>query len=130
MKKYYNSKTNSWYREGSSLTISLEKGLFSGIPTEEQLAEWGYKEVKDPIPQPLSEDAQASIDRQYRMEAIKAELGATDYIVLKSVEGYDVSEYGDWKEKRQALRDEYNRLEKEQEEYHKSFEPVEPEIIE
>lgn len=122
MKRYYNSKTNSWYIEGNSITINTNKGLFSGIPTEEQLAKWGYKEHIEPVPEPLSEEVQASIDRQNRMNAIKAELAKTDYLVFKAYEGYDMSEYGDWKEERKALRDEYNNLEEEQREYYKSLE--------
>lgn len=124
MKRYYNSKTNSWYIEGNSITINTNKGLFSGIPTEEQLAEWGYKEHIEPIPEPISEEQQASIDRQNRMQKIKEELALTDYRALKAIEGCDMSKYGDWQGERQALRDEYNELEEEQKEYYKSLEEL------
>lgn len=41
---------------------------------------------------------------------LEARLAKTDYIALKYAEGIDCSGYGDWKEKRQALRDEINVL--------------------
>lgn len=49
--------------------------------------------------------------RGQRIEDMKRELSTTDYIAIKASEGCDVSEYGEWKAKRQALRDEINRLE-------------------
>lgn len=117
MKRYYNTTTNSWYIEGNSLTIPTDKGLFSGIPTEEQLNEWGYIEHIEPTPEPVSEEVQAYIDRQNRMKEILSELSKTDYLVFKAYEGYDMSEYGDWQGERKALREEYNTLEEEQKAY-------------
>jgi hypothetical protein len=49
--------------------------------------------------------------RLQHIEDMKRELSTTDYIAIKASEGCDVSEYGDWKAKRQALRNEINRLE-------------------
>lgn len=111
MKQYYNKEKNTWYREGQNLTVYTDKGIFSGYPTEEQLKEWGYEEYIAPVPEPLSEETQAYYERQRRMSEIQQELSATDYLVLKAYEGYDMSEYGDWMAKRKALRDEYNELE-------------------
>lgn len=111
MKKYYNKQTNTWYREGECLTIYRDKKLFSGVPTEELLTEWGYEEYIEPTPQPVSEETKSYMERQRRMSEIQRELKATDYIAIKAFEGEDVSEYGDWKEKRKALRVEYNELE-------------------
>ena len=46
--------------------------------------------------------------------AVKKRLADTDYIALKSVEGYDVDTlYPDWKASRAALRDQINDLEAE-----------------
>lgn len=121
MKRYYNHKTNSWYIEGNSFTITTPKGLFSGYPSEEQLSEWGYVEYVEPVPEPLSEEAQAYRDRQNRMAQIVRELSKTDYLVFKAYEGYDMSEYGDWQAERNALREEYNALEEEQKTYEESL---------
>lgn len=41
--KYYNSETEEWYTEGESITRNLGvDGLFSGVPSAEQLAVWGF----------------------------------------------------------------------------------------
>lgn len=50
MKEYYNKKENKVYYEGQSLTRQTDSGLFSGIPTEAQLKEWGYEEQIPPQP--------------------------------------------------------------------------------
>lgn len=50
------------------------------------------------------------MDRLNKIERIKDELHATDFIVLKAMEGHDVREYGDYKSKRQSLRNEINYL--------------------
>lgn len=113
MKRYYNKTTNSWYIEGNSLTIKVNNTLFSGIPNEDKLKELGYEEYIEPTPEPISEEEQAIIDKQNRMKEIKKQLRLTDYQPLKAIEGYDMSEYGDWQGRRKALRDEYNQLEDE-----------------
>lgn len=48
--------------------------------------------------------------RLQRIQTLKEELSQSDYIALKAFEGADMAEYPDWKEKRQGLRDEINRL--------------------
>ena len=91
-------------REGNS--------VFTGIPTKQQLTEWGYTEVAPPEPYtPTEED----IKRQ-RMDEIRQQLSDTDYIIIKKAEGIDISEYneryeGDFLAWRQRLRNEYNQLE-------------------
>lgn len=50
MKRYYNNTTEEWYTEGSSITRKIENGVFSGIPSVEQLAEWGFEEYIEPEP--------------------------------------------------------------------------------
>lgn len=52
MKKYYNETTKEWYYEGSIITHKVDNGLFSGVPTEEQLIEWGFEEWIEPEPTP------------------------------------------------------------------------------
>lgn len=50
------------------------------------------------------------MDRLNKIERLKDELRATDYIALKYAEGIDCSQYGNWKEYRQELRNEINRF--------------------
>lgn len=52
MKRYYNNTTHEWYTEGTSLTRKIDNGVFSGIPSVEQLIEWGYEEWVEPEPTP------------------------------------------------------------------------------
>lgn len=61
-KRYYNSTTKEWYNEGQSLTKRVDNGVFSGIPSVEQLTDWGFEEWVEPTPTPeeLLERAKAS----------------------------------------------------------------------
>lgn len=52
MKRYYNSTENKWYIEGERITVKGSGMLFSGVPSEEQLTEWGYEEWHEPEPTP------------------------------------------------------------------------------
>lgn len=45
------------------------------------------------------------------IERLKDALHDTDYIAIKASEGCDVSDHGNWKAERQAIRDEINRVE-------------------
>jgi len=103
---------------GGAITRKVGDTVFTGIPTSDQLQAWGYEEV--PVPashEPTEEDL-----RRQRLADIQARLADTDYIILKMAEGRDISEYNDatlhpeyggdilaW---RQALREEYNALER------------------
>lgn len=108
MKRYYNATTHEWYNEGQSMTRKVENGVFTGIPSEEQLRAWGFEEVVPTPYTPTEEDL-----KRQRMAEIQAELSATDYLALKAFEGEDMSEHPTWKEDRAALRAEYRTLEKE-----------------
>ena len=61
-KRYYNATTHEWYNEGQSLTKRVENGVFTGIPSEEQLTAWGFREWVEPAPTPqqLLERAKSS----------------------------------------------------------------------
>ena len=51
MTTYYNKKTAEYYYEGRSITRRLDDGrIFAGVPTEQQLAEWGFEELVEPTP--------------------------------------------------------------------------------
>lgn len=109
MKIYKNTTTNETYYEGQTLTIKTGNTLFSGIPSEEQLSKWGFEEYVPQTPQP-KEPTEEDLARQ-RMGEILAELSAMDYLTSKYIDGEDMSAYGDWQEKRKALREEYRTLE-------------------
>lgn len=111
MKRYYNESTNEWYNEGSALTRRVDNGVFSGIPSKEQLKEWGFEEYIAPAPQEPTEEEVAEMERQQRMNAILSELQSMDYLTSKYVDGEDMSAYGDWQEKRRLLREKYRELE-------------------
>lgn len=46
-----------------------------------------------------------------KMLDIVSRIKSTDYLVLKEVDGCDMSKYGNYKATRHMLRDEYNKLE-------------------
>ena len=50
------------------------------------------------------------ISREQRIQQLKEELQSMDYIALKSYEGQNCEQYGDWKSKRQEIRNEINLL--------------------
>ena len=105
--RYYNNTTKHTYT-GGSMTIIKDGVLFSGVPTQEQLQEWGYEEVVTAPYTPTEEDL-----KRQRMAEIQDELAATDYLALKDFEGEDMSDHVGWKETRAALRAEYRLLEAE-----------------
>ena len=62
MKRYYNPTTQKWYTEGQSITHNENGTLTSGVPSVEQLTEWGFEEWVEPTPTPeqLLERAKAN----------------------------------------------------------------------
>ena len=69
MKRYYNSTTKEWYNEGQSLTKRVENGVFTGIPSEEQLYEWGFEEWVEPAPTPKEVLAIAKSNKIAQLES-------------------------------------------------------------
>ena len=51
-KKYYNDATKEWYMSGQPMTRKVDGALFSGVPSEEQLYEWGFREWVEPAHTP------------------------------------------------------------------------------
>lgn len=72
MKRYYNNTTHEWYTEGTSLTKNISNGVFSGIPSEQRLIEWGYEEYIEPIPTPEELLARAKASKIAELEAYDA----------------------------------------------------------
>ena len=57
---YYNEKTGEYYYEGRSVTRRLDDGrIFAGVPTEQQLAEWGFEPYTPPVPERTLEIAKS-----------------------------------------------------------------------
>lgn len=50
------------------------------------------------------------MNRLQKIQNLKEELQSSDYIALKAFEGRDVSEHGDWQQRRQDIRDSINAL--------------------
>lgn len=108
---YYNPTTKKFYY-GGAITQRLSNGaVFSGVPSAQKLAEWGYEEYTPAEP---TERELALI----RMREIEQELKALDYLTSKEADGEDMTVYdtkygGDWHQYRRNLRIEYNQLESE-----------------
>ena len=105
-------KYNYNYRnaEGKAAPYILELGDRIIInPKPDELAEAGYLPYTPPQP---TEEEIAAQARLAEIEELKAKLAATDYRVMKAVEGYDCDTlYPNWKEERAAWRDRINELE-------------------
>jgi len=57
---YYNDKTGEYYYEGRSMTRRLDDGrIFAGVPTPEQLADWGFEPYVPPVPERTLEIAKS-----------------------------------------------------------------------
>ena len=69
MKRYYNPITHEWHTEGNSITKNISNGVFSGIPSEQRLTEWGFVEYIEPTPTPEELVARAKADKIAELEA-------------------------------------------------------------
>lgn len=72
MKIYYNATTQEWYTEGTSITRKIDGGVFSGIPSVEQLTEWGFVEWIEPAPTPEELLARAKAGKIAELEVYDA----------------------------------------------------------
>lgn len=60
MTTYYNATTGEYYYEGRSITRRLDDGrIFAGVPTSQQLAEWGFEPYTPPVPERTLEIAKS-----------------------------------------------------------------------
>ena len=69
MKRYFNPTTHEWYTEGNSITKYINGSLFSGIPSEQRLTEWGFEEYIEPTPTPEELLARAKANKIAELEA-------------------------------------------------------------
>ena len=72
MKRYYNPTAKEWYTEGNSITKNISNGVFSGIPSVEQLKQWGFEEYIEPTPTPEELLARAKANKIAELEAYDA----------------------------------------------------------
>lgn len=81
MKRYYNSTTKEWYTEGTSITRKIDGGVFSGIPSEQRLTEWGFEEYIEPTPTPEELLAKAKASKIAELEAYDASDAVNSFAV-------------------------------------------------
>lgn len=85
-KRYYNETTREWYTEGQSLTRKIDNGVFSGIPSVEQLEQWGFEEYIEPTPTPEELLARAKANKIAELEAYDG----SDAVNSFNVDGKDM----------------------------------------
>lgn len=100
-------ETFLWKNKEYEVATLEPSDCFAAVYEEGQDAERVYWQVC----RALGIDLMLWPSRVQQIQTLKENLVATDYIALKAFEGQDVSAYPDWKEKRQTIRDEINRLE-------------------
>ena len=81
MKRYYNPTTHEWYTEGNSITKNISNGVFSGIPSVEQLEQWGFEEWHEPEPTPEELLARAKANKIAELEAYDASEAVNSFSV-------------------------------------------------
>lgn len=91
MKRYYNSTTKEWYIEGTSITRKIDNGVFSGIPSVEQLTSWGFEEWHEPTPTPEVLLARAKANKIAELEAYDASDAVNSFSVNGKVMWLDAA---------------------------------------
>lgn len=105
MKKYYNKTTGEWYYEGRIMTHSTESMLFSGVPTEEQLTEWGFEEWVEPAPPeptPAEFLERAKASKIAELEAYDTS-DAVNGFIIRTEDG-DITKWLDTEKRNNAFR--------------------------
>ena len=119
MTGYYNKSLGKWWLEGQG-TLERENDLpLYGTITVEDALKFGYKakEYEVTVDEPTvvipaeTEEEKAHAAILARMAEIRQTLDEMDYLTSQEIDGEDMSEYGDYKEERKALRVEYRELE-------------------
>lgn len=102
MKRYYNATTKEWYNEGNSITKRVENGVFTGIPSVEQLTDWGFIEWVEPAPTPAELLERAKQQKIAELEAYDASDAVNGFIIR--TEGGDITEWLDTYKRNNAFR--------------------------
>lgn len=102
MRIFYNETTGEWYREGDVITRPVENGVFSGMPSVEQLLSWGFVERGEPVPTPEERLAQAKRQKIAELEAYDASDTVNGFIIR--TEGGDITEWLDTYKRNNAFR--------------------------
>lgn len=96
------------HRKGDSSYSKMRKCfLFPGETIDD------FEGLVAPAPKPLTDEEVELNAKRNRMDEILSELQSMDYLTSKYIDGEDMSAYGDWQEKRKALREEYRKLDSE-----------------
>lgn len=101
-KRYYNATTHEWYYEGQSLTKRVDNGVFTGIPSEEQLYEWGFVEWVEPAPTPEQMLERAKQEKIAELQAYDASDAVNGFIIR--TEGGDIIKWLDTEKRNNAFR--------------------------
>lgn len=96
--KYYNSETKEWYTEGESITRNIgEDGLFSGVPSAEQLAAWGFEPYVPPTPTPEELLEQAKQEKVWEIEEYDNSDAVNGFtVVIPATDPQDTVEIDTW----------------------------------
>lgn len=107
---YRNKKLGATWNIGDTRLERENMLTLYGEITEEMAETYGYEKEEIPDYHPTEEETKKQ-DLVARMTEIKSELTALDYLTSKEADGEDMSEYGDYRTRRKALRSEYRELE-------------------
>lgn len=108
MEAYYNKDLDKWWNGETTLYRVNSEALYGNI-TETDAINAGY--VKMTKPEPVMQPPTEQDNARVRMSEIEKELSSMDYLTSKELDGEDMTEYGDYKNKRKSLRAEYRSLE-------------------
>lgn len=108
MEAFYNKNLDKWWNGETTLERENSESLYGKITATDAINAGYVKMTKpDPVIQAPTEQDNARV----RMQEIDAILKSKDYLTSKELDGEDMTEYGDYKAKRKALRAEYRTLE-------------------
>lgn len=101
-KRYYNATTKEWYTEGQSMTRRVENGVFTGIPSVEQLYEWGFVEYIEPEPTPEELLERAKMSKIAEVDGYDHSDAVNGFIIR--TEGGDITAWLDTEKRNNAFR--------------------------